>query len=51
VAEGLAHNDIHVWFESTEPLDAHALAAAAAMLSPDERARAGRFHFEHDRRD
>jgi 4'-phosphopantetheinyl transferase len=44
-------DDIHIWFRSTESLDEAAIAAAAAVLSDDERARYRRFHFARDARD
>jgi 4'-phosphopantetheinyl transferase len=45
----LEERDVHVW---TTSLDAAAgrLEEAASILSVDERARAGRFHFDRDRR-
>jgi 4'-phosphopantetheinyl transferase len=44
----LAGMDVHLW---AAPLDlpAASLAAFASTLSPDEQARAARFHFERDR--
>ena len=43
--------DIHVWFRCTDSLDEAAIAAAVSVLSGDERAQYGRFHFRRDARD
>ncbi len=43
--------DVHIWFHSTEALDAAAIAAAVSVLSDEERARYRRFHFPRDARD
>jgi 4'-phosphopantetheinyl transferase len=43
--------EVHVWFRCTETLDAQAIDAACATLSPDERSRLERFQFQEDRRD
>ena len=42
--------DVHVWRASLA-MDAAALGALRATLSPDERQKADRFHFPHDRGD
>ena len=44
-------HDVHIRFRPTESLDAAAIDAAASVLSDDERARYGRFHFPRDARD
>ncbi|HEX3645072.1 MAG TPA: 4'-phosphopantetheinyl transferase superfamily protein [Vicinamibacterales bacterium] len=44
-------HDVHVWFRATDALDAAAIAAAAAVLSDEERERYRRFHFARDARD
>jgi 4'-phosphopantetheinyl transferase len=44
-------DDIHIWFRATDQLDQAAIAAAASMLSDEERARYARFHFARDARD
>ena len=44
-------DDIHIWFRSTEGLDAAAIAGVVAVLSHEERAQYGRFHFARDARD
>jgi 4'-phosphopantetheinyl transferase len=44
-------HDVHVWFRATEALDEAAIAAAASVLSDEERARFDRFHFARDARD
>ena len=44
-------HDVHIWFQATEALDDAAIAAAASVLSDDERARYVRFHFARDARD
>jgi 4'-phosphopantetheinyl transferase len=46
---GLPDDEIHVWRASLD-LPASGLAKLRLILSPDERKRAGRFHFEADRR-
>ena len=43
--------DIHIWYRETESLDSSAVRAAEATLSAEERARADRLRFPHDRRD
>ncbi|MDM0053050.1 4'-phosphopantetheinyl transferase superfamily protein [Variovorax sp. J22R115] len=45
----LAHDDIHLWSANLD-LPAGEVATLAGCLSPDERDRAARFHFERDRR-
>ena len=45
----LPDDEIHVWRASLD-LPASGLAKLQLILSPDERERAGRFHFEADRR-
>jgi 4'-phosphopantetheinyl transferase len=44
-------HDVHVWFRATDALDEAAIAAAASVLSDEERAQLGRFHFARDARD
>src|SRR6267378_1257157 len=44
-------HDVHVWFRATDAFDAAAIAAAASVLSDEERAQFGRFHFARDARD
>jgi 4'-phosphopantetheinyl transferase len=44
-------HDVHVWFRATDALDAAAIAAAASVLSDEERERYRRFHFARDARD
>jgi 4'-phosphopantetheinyl transferase len=44
-------HDVHVWFRATDALDEAAIAAAASVLSDDERAQFGRFHVARDARD
>ena len=44
-------HDIHIWFRPTESLDEAAIAAAASVLSDEERAQYRRFHFARDARD
>lgn len=44
----LERGDVHVWRASLAP-DADTLAILRALLSPDEHARAARFHFPRDR--
>jgi 4'-phosphopantetheinyl transferase len=44
-------HDIAVWFRATDALDEAAIAAAASVLSDEERAQFGRFHFARDARD
>ena len=44
-------HDIHVWFQATGALDEAAIAAAASVLSDEERAQYHRFRFAHDARD
>lgn len=44
-------HDVHVWFRPTESFDATAIAAAASVLSDEERAQYRRFHFARDARD
>jgi 4'-phosphopantetheinyl transferase len=44
-------HDVHIWFRATEALDEAAIAAAASVLSDEERAQFGRFHFARDARD
>jgi 4'-phosphopantetheinyl transferase len=44
-------HDVHVWFHTTGALDEAAIAAAASMLSDEERAQYRRFRFAHDARD
>ena len=41
---------VHVWTADLDEVADPAFAALAAVLDPDEAARAGRFHFERDRR-
>ncbi len=43
--------DVHIWFHSTDALDAAAIDAAVSVLSDAERARYRRFHFARDARD
>jgi 4'-phosphopantetheinyl transferase len=43
--------DVHVWFQATGALDEAAIAAAASVLSDEERAQYHRFRFAHDARD
>lgn len=45
----LADNEVHVWRVSAQQ-PARVITALVQLLAPDERARAGRFHFERDRR-
>jgi 4'-phosphopantetheinyl transferase len=45
----LPDDEVHVW-RADLSLDSAAIARLVATLSPDERARAARFHFERDRR-
>jgi 4'-phosphopantetheinyl transferase len=45
----LAGGEVHVWCASLQPADAGS-SAALAMLDPEERARAARFHFDGDRK-
>jgi 4'-phosphopantetheinyl transferase len=44
-------HDVHVWFHATGALDEAAIAAAASVLSDEERAQYRRFRFAHDARD
>jgi 4'-phosphopantetheinyl transferase len=44
-------HDIEVWFRATDALDEAAIAAAASVLSDEERAQYRRFWFAHDARD
>ena len=45
----LADNDVHIWCtDLDQPLGL--VRQLADTLSPDEKIRARRFHFEHDRR-
>lgn len=44
-------HDVHVWFQATGALDEAAIAAAASVLSDEERAQYRRFRFAHDARD
>jgi 4'-phosphopantetheinyl transferase len=44
-------HDVHVWFRATDALDEAAIAAAASVLSDEERAQFDRFHFARDARD
>ena len=44
-------HDVHVWSQATGAFDEAAIAAAASVLSDDERARYRRFRFAHDARD
>jgi 4'-phosphopantetheinyl transferase len=46
----LAKRDVHVWAVSLDSPASGRLASASHLLSDDERARAGRFHFDRDRR-
>jgi 4'-phosphopantetheinyl transferase len=48
---GLAPHEVRLWAQATDALDDQALDRAVAVLSPAERARHGRFHFAHHRRD
>ena len=48
---GVPTHDVHVWFRATDALDEAAIAAAASVLSDEERARFDRFHFARDARD
>ena len=43
--------DVRIWFQRTDTMDPGAIAAAAAVLSDEERAQYHRFHFSHDARD
>jgi 4'-phosphopantetheinyl transferase len=43
--------NVHVWFRATDTLDEAAIAAAASVLSEDERAQYRRFRFAPDARD
>jgi 4'-phosphopantetheinyl transferase len=47
----LGAREAHVWCVATEAWDDRAIEIALATLSPDERARAGRFRFARDRCD
>ena len=47
----LSPHDVHIWFRRTASLDDAAIAAAASVLSDEERAQYGRFHFARDARD
>jgi 4'-phosphopantetheinyl transferase len=47
----VATHDVHIWFRATDGLDAAAIAAAASVLSDEERAQYARFHFVRDARD
>ena len=48
---GLAPGEVHVWYARTDDgADPSALAAALAILSPEERARCDAFSFARDRR-
>jgi 4'-phosphopantetheinyl transferase len=47
----LPTHDVHIWFRATGSLDEAAIAAAASVLSDDERAQYQRFHFARDARD
>ncbi len=44
-------HDVQVWFRATDALDAAAIAAAASVLSDEERAQYHRFHVAYDARD
>jgi 4'-phosphopantetheinyl transferase len=44
-------HDVHVWFRATDALDTAAIAAAASVLSDEERAQYRRFRFARDARD
>ena len=44
-------HDVHIWFRATEALDEAAIAAAASVLSDEERAQFGRFQLARDGRD
>jgi 4'-phosphopantetheinyl transferase len=44
-------HDIHVWFRATDALDEAAIAAAASVLSDEERAHYRRLHVARDARD
>jgi 4'-phosphopantetheinyl transferase len=44
-------HDLHVWFRATDSLDDAAIAAAASVLSDEEREQYHRFHFARDARD
>ena len=44
-------HDVHIRFRATDALDEAAIAAAASVLSDEERAQFGRFHFARDARD
>jgi 4'-phosphopantetheinyl transferase len=46
----LRQGDIHLWRIELDAADAAECEAATALLAPDERSRAARFHFERDRR-
>ena len=48
-APGLADGEVHVWAAPLDP-SAEAIRSHAALLAPDERARADRFRFDRDRR-
>jgi 4'-phosphopantetheinyl transferase len=44
-------HDVHIRFRATDALDEAAIAAAASVLSDEERGQFGRFHFARDARD
>jgi 4'-phosphopantetheinyl transferase len=44
-------HDVQVWFRATDALDAAAIAAAASVLSDEERAQYHRFHVAYDAHD
>lgn len=46
-----ADHTVHIWCRSTAAMDDAAIAAAASVLSGDERAQYRRFHFARDARD
>ena len=44
-------HDVQIWFRATDALDEGAIAAAASVLSDEEREQYRRFHFARDARD
>jgi 4'-phosphopantetheinyl transferase len=44
-------HDVRIWYQATGALDEAAIAAAASVLSDEERAQYHRFRFAHDARD
>jgi 4'-phosphopantetheinyl transferase len=47
----MSAGDVQIWFRATDTLDDAAIAAAAAVLSPEELEQYQRFHFARDARD